>query len=156
LSSDSLKNFFLVPSIQLSFCYFYSYSTGDIDESSALGLRDAASYAKANAMLIQVPVLGTAKTFWRLSDDATKISRKLALILRSHHSVGKYLAAELQLSNVWIGSTGSVKLRGGVCFTDKSFNIQRVRDDYKHVCRIPLSMICISGGDIAKLPPDCK
>nr|TKW38681.1 hypothetical protein SEVIR_1G131900v2 [Setaria viridis] len=45
-------------------------------------------YAKANAMLIQVPVLGTAKKFWRLSDKATRISRKLALILSSQHKIG--------------------------------------------------------------------
>jgi hypothetical protein len=62
---------------ECSVCYFYSYSTWDIDESSAMGLRDAASYAKANAMLIQVPVLGTAKTFWRLSDDATRSAENL-------------------------------------------------------------------------------
>jgi hypothetical protein len=45
------------------------------------------------------PVLGTTKKFWRLSDRAT---RKLALILMSHHSVGKCL------SDVWVSSTGSV------------------------------------------------
>ena len=82
-------------------------------------------------MLIQVPVLGTTKTFWRLSDEATRISRKLALIVRSQHSVGKYLTAPLQVSNVWIGSTGNVKLKG-VSFTGEGFfSIERVRDDYK-------------------------
>ncbi|KAG2588529.1 hypothetical protein PVAP13_5NG341681 [Panicum virgatum] len=87
----------------------YQNNTEDIDESSAEGLRDAKSYAKANPMLIQVPVLGTRRKFWRLSDDATRIIRKLALILRSQHSVGNCLAAPLQVSNVWIGSTGSVR-----------------------------------------------
>ncbi|GJN40442.1 hypothetical protein PR202_gb29654 [Eleusine coracana subsp. coracana] len=75
----------------------YQCNTEDIDdESSAEGLCDAESYAKANAMLVQVLVLGTTKTFWRLSDKATRISRKLALILRSYHSVGKYLSSFLQ------------------------------------------------------------
>jgi len=78
------------------------HSTEDIDESSAEGLCSAKSYAKANPLLIQVPVLGTAaKKFWRLSDKATRITRKLVLILRSHHSVGKHLAAPLQVSNAW-------------------------------------------------------
>ncbi|CAL4969824.1 unnamed protein product [Urochloa decumbens] len=127
----------------------------DIDESSAERLRDAMSYAKDNPMLIQVPVLGTAKTFWRLSDKATRISRKLALILRSQHSVGKYLTAPLQVSNVWIGSTGSVKLRG-VSFTSWGFSIHRVRDDYKRLYRFLILLIGISGGDVTKLPPDYK
>ncbi|KAL6653434.1 hypothetical protein ACP70R_009012 [Stipagrostis hirtigluma subsp. patula] len=127
----------------------------DIDESSAEGLCSAESYAKANAMLIQVPVLGTTKSFWRLSDEATRISRKLALILRSHHSVGKYLTAHLQVSNVWISSRGSAKLRG-VSFSDKQFSIERVRDDYKHLSRVLRKLIRISGGDITKLPPDYK
>ncbi|TVU00407.1 hypothetical protein EJB05_54175 [Eragrostis curvula] len=129
--------------------------TGDIDESSAEGLCDAESYAKANPVLIQVRVQGTTKKFWRLTDEATRISRKLALILRSHHSVGKYLAAPLQLSDVWISTAGSVKLRG-VRFTGKRFSIQRVRDDYRHLSRVLQSLIRTSGGDITKLPPDYK
>ncbi|KAL6597338.1 hypothetical protein ACP70R_021800 [Stipagrostis hirtigluma subsp. patula] len=129
--------------------------TEDIDESSVEGLRSAESYAKANEMLIKVKVLGTKKTFWRLSDEATRISRKLALILRSHHSVGKYLTAPLQVSNVWISSSGNVKLRG-VSFSDKHFSIERVRDDYKHLSRVLRALIRISGGDITKLPPDYK
>jgi hypothetical protein len=131
------------------------HSTEDIDESSAEGLCDAEAYARANGMLIRVPVLGTTKTFWRLSDEATKISRKLALILRSQHSVRKYLIAPLQESNVWISSSGSVKLRG-VCFSGKCFTIQRVRDDYRHLSRFLQALICSSGGDITKLPPDYK
>ncbi|TVU50224.1 hypothetical protein EJB05_01588, partial [Eragrostis curvula] len=127
--------------------------TVDIDESSAHGLCAAKTYAKVNAMLIQVPVLGTMKTFWRLSDKATRISRKLALILRAHHSVGKYIAAPLKVSNVWISNSGSVKLSGG-SFTDKDFSIKRVRDDYKHMSRVLRALIRISGGDITKLPPD--
>jgi hypothetical protein len=111
------------------------------------------SYTKANAMLIQVPVLGTTRKFWRLSDKATRVSRKLALILKSHHAVCKYLTAPLQVSNVWISSTGIVKLRG-VSFTSKHFSIERVRDDYKHLSRVLLVLISISGGDITKLPPD--
>ncbi|TVU51565.1 hypothetical protein EJB05_03000 [Eragrostis curvula] len=133
----------------------YQCNTGDIDESSAEGLCDAESYAKANPMLIQVRVQGTTKKFWRLTDEATRISRKLALILRSHHSVGKYLAAPLQLSDVWISTAGSVKLRG-VRFTGKRFSIQRVRDDYRHLSRVLQSLIRTSGGDITKLPPDYK
>ncbi|TVU07209.1 hypothetical protein EJB05_47253, partial [Eragrostis curvula] len=117
--------------------------TADIDESSAEGLCDAASYAMVNAMLIQVPVLGTTKTFWRLSDEATRISRKLALILRAHHSV----------SNVWVSSSGSVKLRG-ISFTDKGFSIKHVKNDYKHLSCVLLAMIQISGGSITQLPPD--
>jgi len=113
------------------------------------------SYAKDNAMLIQVPVLGTTKTFWRLSDEATRISRKLALILRSQHSVCKYLTAPLQVSNVWIGSTGNVKLRG-VSLGERFFRIERVRDDYKHLSRVLELLIMISGGDINKLPPDYR
>jgi hypothetical protein len=136
------------------------HSTEDIDESSAEGLCSAKSYyVKANPLLIQVPVLGTtAKKFWRLSDKATRITRKLALILRSHHAVGKHLAAPLQVSNVWIGSAaGSVKLRG-VSFTAKGFGIERVRDDYKHLSRLLLAIIRVSGGDaaIARLPPDYR
>ncbi|CAO2202938.1 unnamed protein product [Urochloa humidicola] len=130
-------------------------NTEDIDESSAEELCDAKSYAKANAMLIQVQVLGTSKIFWRLSDKATRISRKLALILRSQHSVGKSLAARLQVSHVWIGSAGSVKLRG-ISFTDKGFSIERVRDDYKQLSRVLQALIRMSGGDVAKLPPDFK
>ena len=107
----------------------------------------------ANMMLIQVPVLGTTKEFYRLSDKATRISRKLALILRSHHSVGKYLAAPLQVSNIWIESNGSVKLRG-FSFTGKGFSIERVRDDYKRLSRIRTALITILGGDSTKLPPD--
>ncbi|CAL5074796.1 unnamed protein product [Urochloa decumbens] len=129
-------------------------NTEDIDESSAEGLCGAVTYAKANAMLIQVPVLGTTKKFWRLSDKATMISRKLALILKSHHAVCKYLSAPLKVSNVWISiSTGTVKLRG-VSFTSKQFDIERVRDDYKHLSSVLLVLISISGGDITKLPPD--
>ncbi|TVU50223.1 hypothetical protein EJB05_01587 [Eragrostis curvula] len=131
--------------------------TADIDESSAEGLCDANSYAeaKANTLLIQVPVLGTTKTFWRLSDEATRITRKLALILRSHHSVGKYLTADLQMSNIWISYSGSVKLRG-VSFTDQDFSIKSVRDDYKRLSSVMQAFILISGGDITKLPPDYK
>ncbi|KAK3119787.1 hypothetical protein QOZ80_9AG0675170 [Eleusine coracana subsp. coracana] len=128
-------------------------NTEDIDESSAEGLCGAVSYAKANAMLIQIPVLGTTKKFWRLSDKATRISRKLALILKSHHAVCKYLAAPLQVSNVLISDTGIVKLRG-VSFTSIHFSIERLRDDYKHLSRVLLVLISISGGDITKLPPD--
>jgi hypothetical protein len=134
------------------------HSTEDIDESSAEGLCSAKSYAKANPLLIQVPVLGTTKKFWRLSDKATRITRKLALILRNHHAVGKHLATPLQVSNVWIGNTGgSVKLRG-VSFTPKGFGIQRVRDDYKQLSRLLQAIIRISGGDaaIARLPPDYR
>ncbi|TVU50222.1 hypothetical protein EJB05_01586, partial [Eragrostis curvula] len=138
------------------------HSTLGIDKSSAQILCDAESYVKANAMLIEakantmlieVPVLGTTKTFWRLSDEATRISRKLAKILKAYHSVGKYVTAPLQVSNVWISSSGSVKL-SGVSFTDQGFSIKRVRDDYKHLSRVLRSLIRISGGDIAKLPPD--
>ena len=103
-------------------------------------------------MLIEVPVLGTTKKFWRLSDKATRISRKLVLILNSHHAVCKYLTAPLQVSNVWISSTGIVKLRG-VSFTSKHFSIERVHD-YKHLSTVLLVLISISGGDITKLPPD--
>jgi len=85
-------------------------NTKDIDESSAQGLCGSVSYAKANAMLIEV-------------------------------------------SNVWISSTGIVKLRG-VSFTSKHFSIERVRDDYKHLSTVLLVLISISGGDITKLPPD--
>ncbi|XP_066372526.1 uncharacterized protein [Miscanthus floridulus] len=134
----------------------YQYNTEDIDEYSAERLRDGMSYAKDNAMLIQVPVLGTTKTFWRLSDEATRISRKLALIVRSQHSVCKYLTAPLQVSNVWIGSTGNVKLRE-VSFTGEGFfSIERVRDDYKHLSRVLELLIMISGGVINKLSPDYK
>ncbi|KAL6653435.1 hypothetical protein ACP70R_009013 [Stipagrostis hirtigluma subsp. patula] len=133
----------------------YACNNEDIDESSAKGLRSAESYAKANEMLIRVKVLGTKKTFWRLSDKATRISRKLALILRSHHAVGKYLTAPLQVSNVWIGSSGYVKLRD-VSFTNNHFSIERVRDDYKHLSKVLQALIRISGGDTTKLPPDYK
>ncbi|TVU27384.1 hypothetical protein EJB05_29992, partial [Eragrostis curvula] len=85
-------------------------NTEDIDESSAEELCGAVSYAKANAMLIQV-------------------------------------------SNVWISSTGIVSLRG-ISFTSKQFSIERMRDDYKHLSRVLLVLISISGGDITKLPPD--
>lgn len=139
--------------------YICSHSTEDIDESSAEGLCSAKSYAKANPLLIQVPVLGTTRKFWRLSDKATRITRKLALILRSHHAVGKHLATPLQVSNVWIGSTGgSVKLRG-VSFTAKGFGIERVRDDYRQLSRLLHAIIRISGGGdtaIARLPPDYR
>ncbi|KAF8658058.1 hypothetical protein HU200_059522 [Digitaria exilis] len=128
----------------------------DIDESSAEGLRDALSYAKENPMLIQVPVLGTARKFWRLSDKATRISRKLALILESYHSAGRYLTAPLNLSNVWIGSTGTVKLRGA-SFSAKGFvSIERMRDDYRHLFEVLVSLIETSGGVIANLPPDYR
>jgi hypothetical protein len=129
-------------------------NTEDIDESSAEGLRDAMSYAKENPMLIQVPVLGTARKFWRLSDKATRISRKLALILWNYHKAGRYLTAPLKVSNVWIGSTGSVKLRGA-SFSPKGFiSIERVRDDYKHLSKVLILLIKTSGGDIDNLPPD--
>ena len=133
----------------------FVHSTEDIDESSAEGLCDAKSYAKANPMLIQVPVLGTRRKFWRLSDNATRISWKLALILRSQHSVGKCLTAPLQVSNVWIGSTGSVKLRGA-SFSGKGFSIERVRDDYRNLSKVLQALIRMSGGDVAKLPPDYR
>jgi hypothetical protein len=160
-SSDNCWKHLAAPSIlfycpcghRLIFSLFVVHSTEDIDESSAQELRDAASYAKENAMLIQVPVVGTTKTFWRLSEEATRISRKLALILRNHHSVCKYLTAPLQVSHVWIGSTGNVKLRG-VSFTDKGFSIERVRDDYENLSMVLMQLISISGGDINKLPPD--
>ncbi|WVZ53610.1 hypothetical protein U9M48_004524 [Paspalum notatum var. saurae] len=134
-----------------------SSTTEDIDESSAEGLCDAKSYAKANAMLIQVPVLGTTRKFWRLSDTATRISRKLALILRNHHAVGKRLADPLQLSNVWIGGAAgsTVKLRG-VSFTAKGFGVQSVRDDYRHLSGVLRSLIRASGGDLNRLPPDYR
>jgi len=113
---------FTVPVATDSFSLFVVHSTEDIDESSAEELRDATSYAKDNALLIQVPVLGTAtKTFWRLSDEATRISRKLALILRNYHSVCKCLTAPLQVSNVWVGSAGNVKLRGARFTTKQCF-----------------------------------
>jgi hypothetical protein len=131
-------------------------NTEDIDESSAEGLRDAMSYVKENPMLIQVPVLGTARKFWRLSDKATRISRKLALILWNHHKAGRYLTAPLKVSNVWIGSTGSVKLRGA-SFSPKGFiSIERVRDDYEHLSKVLILLIKTSGGDIDNLPPDYK
>jgi hypothetical protein len=146
-------SFILWPQTHFS---LFVHSTEDIDEYSAERLHGAISYAKNNAMLIQVSVLGTTKTFWRLSDEATRISRKLALILRNQHSVCKYLTAPLQVSDVWIGSTGNVKLRG-VSFTGKGFfSIEHVRDDYKHLSRVLELMIMISGGDINKLPPDYK
>ncbi|XP_066378553.1 uncharacterized protein [Miscanthus floridulus] len=85
-------------------------NTEDIDESSAEELRDATSYAKDNALLIQV-------------------------------------------SNVWVGSAGNVKLRGAR-FTTKGFSIERVRDDYENLSRVLKQLISISGGDINKLPPD--
>ena len=129
------------------------HSTKDIDESSAKRLYDAMSYAMANMMLIQVPVLGTTKEFYRLSDKATRISRKLALILRNYHSKCKCLTAPLHVSNVWVGSAGNVKLRGAR-FTTKGFSIERVRDDYKNLSRVLKQLISISGGDINKLPPD--
>ncbi|XP_066372177.1 uncharacterized protein [Miscanthus floridulus] len=88
----------------------YQYNTEDIDEYSAERLRDAMSYAKDNAMLIQV-------------------------------------------SNVWIGSTGNVKLRGAR-FTGEGFSNERVRDDYKNLSWVLKQLISISGGDINKLPPD--
>ena len=75
------------------------------------------------------------------------------MILRSQHSVGKYLTAPLQESHVWIGDNGSVKLRG-VSFTGKGFSIERVRDDYKRLSRIRTALITILGGDSTKLPPD--
>ncbi|WVZ83153.1 hypothetical protein U9M48_030326 [Paspalum notatum var. saurae] len=134
----------------------YQCSTEDIDESSADGLCDAERYAKDNAMMIQVQVLGTMKKFWRLTDEATRISRKLALILRRHHSAGKSLTAPLQVSNVWIGrTTGSVKLRD-VSFTGNYFSIKRVRDDYKNLAMVLALLISISGGNIADLPPDYR
>ena len=148
--SSSIQFYCLWPQTHFS---LFVHSTEDIDEYSAERLRDAMSYAKDNAMLIQVPVLGTTKTFWRLSDEATRISRKLALILRSQHSVCKYLTAPLQVSNVWVGSAGNVKLRGAR-FTTKGFSIERVRDDYKNLSRVLKQLISISGGDINKLPPD--
>jgi hypothetical protein len=125
----------------------------EIDESSAEELRDAASYVQHNAMLIQVPVVGTARTFWRLSDEATRMIRKLALILRNHHSVCKCLAAPLQASNVWVGSAGNAKLRGAR-FTDKGFSVERVREDYRNLFWVLQQLISISGGDTSKLPPD--
>lgn len=131
------------------------HSIEDIDEWSAEELFEMESYAKANAMLLQVPVLGTMKTFWRLSDEATRISRKLALILRNHHSVNKYLAAPLRVSNVWISSSGNVKLRG-VRFSGKRFSLKHVRDDYKDMSRVLHELIRISSGDITKLPQDYK
>ncbi|KAJ1269808.1 hypothetical protein BS78_06G006100, partial [Paspalum vaginatum] len=131
-------------------------STEDIDESSAEVLCNSLRYAKDNAMMIQVQVLGTTKKFWRLTDEATRISRKLALIMRSHHSAGKSLTAPLQVSNVWIGrTTGTVKLRD-VSFTCNYFSIKRVRDDYKHLLMVLVSLISISGGNIADLPPDYR
>ncbi|KXG28042.1 uncharacterized protein LOC8076777 [Sorghum bicolor] len=141
----------------------YQSNTEDIDESSAEGLCSAKSYAKANQLLIQVSVLGTTKKFWRLSDNATRISRKLVLILRSHHAVGKHLAAPLQVSNVWIGAAaggGSVKLRG-VSFTAKGFGVDRVRDDYRHLSRVLLAILRASAGGghaavASRLPPDYR
>ena len=138
-------------------------STEDIDESSAEGLCSAKSYAKANQLLIQVSVLGTTKKFWRLSDNATRISRKLVLILWRHHAVGKHLAAPLQVSNVWIGAAaggGSVKLRG-VSFTAKGFGVDRVRDDYRHLSRVLLAILRASAGGghaavASRLPPDYR
>lgn len=106
-------------------------------------------------MLIQVQVLGTTKKFWRLTDEATRISRKLALIVRSQHAVGKHLSSPLRVSNIWISSSGSVKLRGAH-FSGKRFSFKRVRDDYRDVSRVLHSMIRISGGDITTLPPDYK
>lgn len=134
---------------------YQSNRTGndEIDESSAEELRDAASYVQHNAMLIQVPVVGTARTFWRLSDEATRMIRKLALILRNHHSVCKCLAAPLQASNVWVGSAGNAKLRGAR-FTDKGFSVERVREDYRNLFWVLQQLISISGGDTSKLPPD--
>ncbi|WVZ83152.1 hypothetical protein U9M48_030325 [Paspalum notatum var. saurae] len=132
----------------------YQCNTEDIDESSAEVLCDAMRYVKDNMMMIQVQVLGTTKKFWRLTDEATRISRKLALILRSHHLAGKSLTAPLQVSNVWIGrTTGSVKLRD-VSFTCNYFSIKRVRDDYKHLFMVLVSLISISCGNNAELPPD--
>jgi hypothetical protein len=109
--------------------------------------------AKANTMMIQVPVLGTSKKFWRLSDKATRISRKLALILSGQHSDGKYLTAPLQLSNVRIGNNESVKLRG-VSFADRGSSIERVRNDYKYLAKVLIELMKYSGGDINNLPPD--
>lgn len=132
-------------------------SAEDIDESSAEGLCEATRYAGANAMLIQVPVLGTPRTSWRLSDKATRISRKLALILRSQHSAGKHLTAPLQLSNVWVGNdSGSVVKLRGVSFTARGFSVERVRDDYRHLARVLTELIVSSGGDTNNLPPDYR
>ena len=75
------------------------------------------------------------------------------MILRSQHSVGKYLTSPVQVSHVWIGDNGSVKLRG-VSFTGKGFSIERVRDDYKHLFKVLIMLIKLSAGDITKLPPD--
>ncbi|TVU27409.1 hypothetical protein EJB05_30018, partial [Eragrostis curvula] len=126
----------------------YVDSTEDIEESSAEGMCDAESYAKANPMLIQDPVLGTTRKVWRLSDEATRITRKLALMLRSHHSVAS-------TSLLLCSSAGSVNLRG-VRFTGKRFSIQRVRDDYRHLSSVLQGLIRVSGGYITKLPPDYK
>ncbi|CAO2038620.1 unnamed protein product [Urochloa humidicola] len=62
---------------------------------------------------------------------------------------------QVPVSNVWIGSNGSVKLRG-VSFTSWGFGIHRVREDYKRLYRFLMLLIGISGGDVTKLPPDYK
>jgi hypothetical protein len=59
-------------------------------------------------MLIQVPVLGTTRRSWRLSENTTRISRKLALIMRSQHLVGKCLAVRTMCGS----STGGWSLPG--------------------------------------------
>ncbi|XP_034594546.1 uncharacterized protein [Setaria viridis] len=81
--------------------------------------------------------------------------KEIRLLLANGHSVGKCLADRLQVSNVWVGNAGSVKLRG-VSFTSKGFGIERVRDDYKQLSRVLQALIRISGGDITKVPPDYR
>ncbi|GJM94389.1 hypothetical protein PR202_ga11029 [Eleusine coracana subsp. coracana] len=132
-------------------------NTGNLQRSSEVCANEALAYRCRCNETHFVIVLIAPRTSMNhlLRGSVARISRKLALILKSHHAVCKYLTAPLQVSNVWISSTGIVKLRG-ISFTSKHFSIERVRDDYKHLSRVLLALISISGGDITKLPPDYK
>ncbi|EAZ21679.1 hypothetical protein OsJ_05310 [Oryza sativa Japonica Group] len=115
---------------------------------------DAETYVKANPMLVKANVLGSAKTFWRMSDIAVRLIRRLARILKILHEQKRYLLAPLSVQNLVIVS-GELKLRN-VTLADDDFSFDRIKCDYQYMSVVLEELIMLSVGQngLSNIPPD--
>uniref|UniRef100_A0A0D3F0G5 Uncharacterized protein n=1 Tax=Oryza barthii TaxID=65489 RepID=A0A0D3F0G5_9ORYZ len=115
---------------------------------------DAETYVKANPMLVKANVLGSAKTFWRMSDIAVRLIRRLARILKILHEQKRYLLAPLSVQNLVIVS-GELKLRN-VTLADDDFSFDRIKCDYQYMSVVLEELIKLSVGQngLTNIPPD--
>uniref|UniRef100_A0A0E0CFB0 Uncharacterized protein n=1 Tax=Oryza meridionalis TaxID=40149 RepID=A0A0E0CFB0_9ORYZ len=125
-----------------------------IDETSTDEIFSAESYVKSFPMLIEMQVLGSGATFWRLSDHTSWI-RCLGMILKKQHTAGHYLARPLLVSDVLITSSGKLKLRQGT-FCKKAKSLVNLNQDYQYMAQLVKELMLLSNGPDAfdKSPSD--